>query len=194
MVAGTRWVVFAAGGSIETALLPYRLLYFRADYAVALSAAVSPGALDFVTRTALAAVTGDAVYDADTRFDQCSTRPVHLALSEADRLVIYPATARILAQCALGEVTCPVTRLFAFTPKDRVVIAPALHARMDGRLYAGHVDRLRSIGCAVLGDPAFTTTWLDVEEHLAARLDLEKATSGGTVHLDELVRRASRAP
>jgi phosphopantothenoylcysteine synthetase/decarboxylase len=194
MLAGTRWVVFAAGGSIETALLPYRLLYFRADYAVALSAAVSPGALDFVTKTALAAVTSDAVYDADTRFEAHSPRPIHLALSEADTLVIYPATARILAQCALGEVTCPVTRLFAFTPKDRVVVAPSLHPRMDVRLYEGHVERLRSIGCAVLGAPSFTTTWMDVEEHLAARLALRKSTSGGDVRLDELVTRASRDP
>lgn len=193
MLEGPRWIVFAAGGSIETALLPYRLLYFRADYGVALSAAASPGALEFVTRTSLAAVTGDPVYDADARFDPGSARPAHLSLSEADRLVVYPATARILAQCALGEITCPVTRLFAFTPKDRVVVAPAIHARMDARLYEGHVDRLRSVGCAVLGDRSLATTWAEIEEHLAAELGLRKSTAGGTVRLDELVTRASRA-
>jgi phosphopantothenoylcysteine synthetase/decarboxylase len=182
-------VVFAAGGSIETALLPHRLLFFRADHEVALAAAVSAGALDFVTPIALAGVTGAVVYGPDQRFEPGTARPAHLALAEADALVLHPATARILAECATGAVTCPVTRLFAFTPKDRIVVAPAIHPRMDLRIYAPHAERLRSLGCTVLGGERLFSTWHEIEQHLVARLGLQRAArSGHDVLLDELRR------
>ena len=184
-------IVFAAGGSIETAMLPQRLLYLRADYGVSLVAAVSPGALEFVTRTALIGVTGSFVYDPDTRFEPATALPAHLALADADLLVVHPATARIIAQCAAGEVTCPVTRLFAFTRKDRIVVAPAIHPRMDPRLYEGHLARLRDLGCVVLGGPSLWTTWAEIEQCVVARLGLVKSSQAGAdVLLDDLVRRA----
>ncbi len=183
-------IIFAAGGSIETAMLPHRLLYLRADYGVAITVAVSNGALDFVTRTALVGVTGSFVYDPETRFEPATAVPAHLALADADLLVLHPATARILAQCALGEVTCPVTRLFAFTPKDRIVIAPAIHPRMDKRLYEGHVARLRELGCTILGGPELWATWAELEACVVTRLGLAKSLrAGGDVMLDQLVRR-----
>ena len=181
-------IVLAAGGSIETALLPHRLLYLRADYRVALTVAVSTGALEFVTRTALVGVTGSYVYDPGLQFAPATTMPVHLALADADLLVLHPATARIIAQCALGEVTCPVTRLFAFTPKSRIVIAPAIHPRMDPRLYEGHLARLRELGCEVLGGPTLWATWAEVEARMIARLGLVRSPrAGGDVLLDALV-------
>lgn len=113
------------------------------------SVALSAGALDFVTTDAMSAVSGSAVYDANTQLDAHGV-PMHLSLAEADLLVLVPATARIFAECALGIVSCTVTRLFAFTPKERVVLAPALHPRMDLRLYRDHEKRLVDVGCTVL--------------------------------------------
>ncbi|MBX3230977.1 MAG: hypothetical protein KIT84_36570 [Labilithrix sp.] len=179
-------VVLAAGGSLETAMLPQRLLYLRADYGVEVRAAVSAGALEFVTRTALMGVTGSFVYEPDTRFAPGSAVPVHLSLADADLLVLHPATARVLSQCALGEVTCPVTRLFAFSAKDRILVAPAIHPRMDRRIYEPHVARLRDLGCEVLGGPDLWATWHDAETRIVARLGLTKKTRTGDVLLDEL--------
>ena len=185
--AKTPRVVVAAGGALDTAMLPLRLLHLRADYRISLAAAVSRGALDFVTPTALTAVTGAPVYDPDARFAPGSSVPVHLELADADLLVVYPATARIVAQCALGEVTCPVTRVFAFTPKDRIVIAPAIHTRKDRPLYVDHAARLRAVGCTLLGGDALWATWAEVEETIVRRLSLSRTFRSGDVLLDQLV-------
>ena len=186
-------IVIAAGGGLETAMLPQRLLYLRADYGVEVRAAVSSGALDFVTRTALMGVTGSFVYDPETRFVPGSAHPVHLALADADLLVVYPATARVLAQCALGDVTCPVTRLFAFTAKDRILVAPAIHPRMDRRIYEPHAARLRELGCEVIGGAELWATWHEVETRIVARLGLARARAKtGDVLLDELASAAAR--
>ncbi|MGE0708193.1 MAG: flavoprotein [Planctomycetota bacterium] len=167
-------VVFAAGGVLETAFLPYRLLNLQVDYGLRLRVAASPSALEFATRTALHAVTGAEVYHQNSQFDRDGL-PLHLALKDTPLLVLYPATARILAQCATGVVSCPVTRLFAFVPKERVLVAPALHPEMDLRLYRDHARRLAELGCEVLGLGAegaaeLAPTWRELSERVAARM------------------------
>lgn len=168
------WVVVAAGGVIDTALLPYNLLHLTSCVDITVSTAISPSAQRFVTETALYAITKKAVYHENQLFDPFTGKPLHLSYSESDLLVLYPATARIIAQCALGEITCPVTRLFAFTPKDRILIAPAIHPRMDMRIYQPHLDKLRDLGCQVLSqeheESSPYSLWSQVELKIADML------------------------
>jgi len=177
-------VVFAAGGALETAFLPKRLFDLRADHHVRLSVALSSGALDFVTVPAMSAVVGAPAYTTNADLDGTGV-PRHLRLAEADWLVVHPATARVVAECALGIVSCPVTRLFAFFPKDRVCIAPAIHPRMDLRLYAPHLARLRELGCAVVGGDDAFASWSDVRGFLSTKLE-RRAPSRGPLLLSDL--------
>ncbi len=165
------WIVLAAGGALETAFLPKRVFDLRADYAVRTSIALSPGALDFVTLTAIAATSGGAAYHANDQLDADGV-PLHLRWSEADLLVVFPATARVLAESALGIVRCAVTRLVAFTPKERILFAPAIHPQMDRRLYADHVAKLVALGCAIVGDETLFAAWGEVERAIVERLSL----------------------
>ncbi len=184
-----RRCVIACGGTIETALLPGRVLFMRADFEVDIHLAVSPGALDFVTLTALRAVSGNPAYHQNAQFD-ASGAPLHLALSSADAMVVYPASARILAECANGSITDPVTRLFAFTPKQRIAVAPAIHAQMDPRPYRDHVNKLRDLGCTVLGGDDLHADWASAKSWLVAKLGIErKPDGGGVVRLDDLAKR-----
>lgn len=179
-------LVIAAGGALETAFLPKRIFDLRADHRVSLSVALSPCALDFVTPTAIGAVAGSKPYLANDDLD-ASGMPRHLRLAEADRLVVYPATARIVAECALGIVSCAVTRLFAFFPKERVVVAPAIHPMMDMRIYAPHLARLRELGCTVVGAEDAFASWADVLAHLAPALERRAfGLARGTVRLSDL--------
>jgi phosphopantothenoylcysteine decarboxylase/phosphopantothenate--cysteine ligase len=178
-------VVIACGGTIETALLPGRVLFLRSDFDLNVTAAVSSGALEFVTRTAMHGVSGRDVYHQNAQFDADGV-PMHLSLGRADALVLYPATARILAECASGSVTDPVTRLFAFTPKERVAIAPAIHAQMDPRPYREHLERLRKLGCTVLGGDDLHANWASVKSWLVATLGLEPQQRADLVRLDDL--------
>ena len=90
-------------------------------------------------------------------------------------LVVAPATPRILVECAQGSITCPVTRLFAFTDKARVIVAPALHPRLDPRVYRPHVAALRELGCTVVGGDDLFASFADVKAELARRLGLGAA-------------------
>jgi phosphopantothenoylcysteine synthetase/decarboxylase len=171
------WVVVAAGGVLETALLPYNLLHLVSCVDITVSTAISPAAQKFVTETALYSITKKVVYHENQLFDPLTGKPLHLAYSESDLLVLYPATARIIAQCAIGEVTCPVTRLFAFTPKDKILIAPAIHSRMDTRIYKPHLKRLQDLGCHVLSQPQDDSSpfslWSEIELTIAKILETE---------------------
>lgn len=179
--------VIACGGTIETALMPGRVLFLRADFHVNVHVALSPAALDMVTLTAMRAVSGADVYHQNAQFDAAGA-PLHLSLGTADAVVVYPATARILAECAAGSVTDPVTRVVAFTPKERIAIAPTVHPRMDPRPYRKHIETLRELGCTVLGGDDMHTDWATVQSWLVATLGVErKGNSGDVVRLDELV-------
>jgi phosphopantothenoylcysteine synthetase/decarboxylase len=168
------WVVFASGATIETAMLPYHLLRLSTDFGLRLSAAISPGAKDFVTLPVLGALTRGVVYHENTQTDPGSGLPIHLVWNQADLLVLYPASARILAQCAQGEITCAVTRLFAFMPKTRIVVAPSLHPEMERSLYQGHVSILKGIGCTVLAEADYWASWRDVEDAVVEALKLSR--------------------
>lgn len=181
---GIPHVVFAAGGALETAFLPQRLFDLRADFAVRVSVALSPGALDFVTETAIGAVAGAPPYLQNREMDP-SGLPRHVVLAEADWLVLVPATARIVAECALGIVSCPVTRLFAFFPKDKVCVAPAIHPKMDLRVYSPYLTRLRQLGCAVVGGADAFASWADVQGFVAPKLS-RRAPAAGPVLLGDL--------
>lgn len=179
------WVVVAAGGSLETAFLPARLFDLRADYHVRLSAALSPRALDFVTELSVEAVTAATVYTRSAQLHE--HRPLHLHVAQAERLVLWPATPRILAQCATGEITDPVTRLFAFTEKARVIVAPCLHPSLDLRIYRPHVERLRELGCTVVGPEDLFASFADAKRALVDGLGLRRrADAPGVVRLERL--------
>jgi phosphopantothenoylcysteine synthetase/decarboxylase len=172
-------ITVAAGGCLETAVLPYHLMRLRAAYPdLEIRVALSPGALDFVKVLALEGITGVPVYTADRPWDSLTGRPTYLDLADADALLLYPATARVLCQCALGIVSCPVTRCFAFTSKGQVLITPYLHPRMESRLYTPHLDLLRSIGCRVAQPDdglvwRTTSAWVATERELVEMLDLK---------------------
>jgi hypothetical protein len=168
-------IVFAAGGALETAFLPYRLFHLQQDLGVRARVALSPRARDFVSVLALEALTGSSVYGAGAELDHEHV-PLHVAWCEPTVLVLAPATPRILVECAQGSITCPVTRLFAFTDKARVVVAPALHPRLDARIYRPHVATLRELGCAVVGGDDLFASFADVKAELARRLGV-RATS-----------------
>ncbi|GAB4210943.1 MAG: hypothetical protein OHK0013_32170 [Sandaracinaceae bacterium] len=183
-------VVLASGGTLETALLPGRLLALRQDYALSLGCALTRGATDLVSRLALSAITGRPVYQDHRQLDERGL-PLHLTWRQAEALVVHPASARLIAECALGSVTDAVTRLVAFTPKDRIAIAPAVHPDMDPRPYRKHLNELRDLGCTILGGEDLHAPWSEVEAWLVSRLALvRQRTMPGVTRLDHLARRS----
>lgn len=160
-------VTLAAGSCLETAVLPYHLMRLQISHPdISVRVALSPRALDFVTQVAIEGVTGNPVYIENVPMDHGAGRAHHLELADADAVVIYPATARILAQCALGIVSCPVTRCFAFADKRRVIVTPYLHPRMEQRLYRPHIEVLCSIGCRI-AQPDDELLWRDSSAWIA---------------------------
>ena len=141
----------AAGGAIETALLPYYFVQLLAAHPhLRVRAALSPSAEQFVSPFALDGLLDDFVYTTSRPYRPQTTIPFHLDFTTTDLLVVFPATARILAECALGIVTCPVTRLFAFANKEHTVVVPYLHPAMDVTLYVDHIDKIERIGATVV--------------------------------------------
>lgn len=144
-------VTIAAGGVVGTAFLPYHLARMRIEMpSVTLRTALSPGGERFVTPLALRAVTGVPPYTDDVEFEPVSGHPIHLEYASSDLLVLYPASARILASVAAGIVSCPVTRLFAFGRKDRTIVCPSLHPDMSDSIYRRHVELLEQVGTVVV--------------------------------------------
>jgi len=177
-------VVIAAGGSVESAFLPHHLLQLVTDFDVRVTVALSRGAAPFVTRTALRAITGARPYRRAVDWDDDErATPRHLSLSRADLLVLWPATARIVAACAQGLVSCAPTRLFAFTPKPRVVIAPALHPSFERSIYVPHLKTLESLGCEILGGDDLHASWHEVRTAIVARLSPTRRTPHPGVQL-----------
>jgi phosphopantothenoylcysteine synthetase/decarboxylase len=168
---GPPWIVLAAGGALEASFLPYRVFTLRAALEARITVALSGGARELTSEVALEALTGAPVYRDVAQLDDARL-PLHASWSSADLLVLSPATARIVAECALGIVRCAPTRLFSFTPKERIVVAPALHPSMDRRIYEPHVRRLAELGCTVLGGDDLFVAWDDVVRHVRDRLAL----------------------
>lgn len=181
-------ITFASGGIIETALLPYKLSYLLAHYDIEVRLAVSPAAREFVTITALQGISGKPVYYTNSQFHERSGLPLHLALTESDLMVVYPATARLIAEMALGVITCPVTRVFAFTPKCKIVIAPMIHELMESRIYRPHIETLKSIGCTVLGEGSLRTSWYVTEQAIVKMLGLISKSPSQEVNISSIHR------
>lgn len=178
-------LVLGLGGTIETSFVPLRLFELLADYAIDTGVALTREAETFVTATALEGLTGRPPYRANAQFDHGV--PVHLGWGEAALLVVVPGTPRLITECATGSITCPVTRLFAFTDKARIAFAPALHPRLDRRVYAPHLDRMRELGVTVLGDDEVHADWAGVRRHVLERIaPPRREVPGRTVLLDAL--------
>ncbi|PMS15119.1 hypothetical protein C0Z18_28565 [Trinickia dabaoshanensis] len=180
-------LIFAAGGGIETSLLPFYLLRMRAQYEnLSIRVALSPGAQQFVTTTAIRGATRGEPYTENVLFDDVNRLPMHLSVATADLLVIYPATPRILAECAIGSITCPVTRTFAFFKKQNVIVTPFLHPDLDHRLYVRHLDTLTELGCTVLrpteGSLSWESgnAWSSTERAICTSLNLERLAQSRT--------------
>jgi hypothetical protein len=183
------WLVVASGGTIESSFLPYRLFQLRVEYQLTLACALSRGALDFVTPVAMQAISGFPVYQEGQRFHPLTSEPMHLALQQADFLLIYPASARLLAQMAMGEVTCPVTRLFAFFKKSKVMIASCLHPAMENSLYTDHINRLRGLGCTVVADPlTLTCSWGQIQQALVQAMNLQPQPPASLTRLEQMAK------
>jgi phosphopantothenoylcysteine decarboxylase/phosphopantothenate--cysteine ligase len=176
------WIVIASGAALETSLLPYHIVNLIAHYDLDVSVALSPNALEFVTPLALQAITKRHVYVSNTQLDSRTSEPLHLVCARADLVILYPATPRIISQAALGQITCPVTRVFAFTPKPRIIIAPFLHPDLDTQIYEPHLEALRALGCSVLQHDGKSSPWRQVAAGIGAALELSY------VERDEFVR------
>jgi phosphopantothenoylcysteine decarboxylase/phosphopantothenate--cysteine ligase len=107
---------------------------------------VTANALRLVTPDALAAVSGHAV--ATTMWPGDGSMP-HIELARwAEALLVAPATADVLAKCALGLADDLLTTLvLALEPDKRVVFAPAMNTVMwEKPVVQGHVRFLRNGG------------------------------------------------
>ena len=151
----------ALGSCMETVTVPYHALRLVAAHpSLRLRFCVTPKALNFVTRVALEGISRSPVYCEENPFDPLTHRPFHLEFGELDLLIVYPATARLIAEMALGIISCPVTRAFAFTPKAKVFITPYLHPAMEPSIYIPHLAMLQRCGCHLVM-PSQGATWRD---------------------------------
>jgi phosphopantothenoylcysteine decarboxylase/phosphopantothenate--cysteine ligase len=123
-----RELVVAVGGGIaayKTAYLVSRLVQTGARVTVAMS----PAARKFVGPATFAALSGRPVA---TKVFESSTFPLgaHIELAErAELLVVAPATARFLAQAALGISDDLLSTLYLCC-RCPVLLAPAMNSRM----------------------------------------------------------------
>lgn len=107
---------------------------------------VTDSGLRLVTPDALAAVSGHHV--ATSMWPGDGSMP-HIELARwADTLLIAPATADLLARCALGLADDLLTTLFlALEPAKPVLFAPAMNTVMwDKPVVQSHVRTLRERG------------------------------------------------
>lgn len=174
----------ALGGCLETATVPHHALRLLAAHpGLSLHFSVTRRALDFVTPTALEGLSKTPVYGPDDRFDPKQRQPFHLHGRELDLLVVYPATARLIAEMALGIPSCPVTRLVAFTAKPKILVTPYLHPAMEPALYQPHLAVLRRCGCQLVLPSRGTmwsteSAWDSTRRALGRRLRLAEAKEG----------------
>jgi phosphopantothenoylcysteine synthetase/decarboxylase len=176
-------VVLACGGTIETAFLPYKIAHFIAHYRVDVHVAMSREARKFATLTAMRAITGHEIYTRNVQFQGPSGTPLHLAWSAPEQLAVYPATARIVAEFAIGSITCPVTRLFAFTEKSKIVVVPQIHQQLHAEVYEKHLQAISDMGCTVLGSASKSADWRQMELLVASRIGVLRHESPEKINL-----------
>ena len=152
-------VTMASGGVIETAMLPYYLSRFLLTYDLDVRIALSSSAEKFVSSLALEALSHHPLYTENHDFNPYTGEAFHLSYSKTDCLFVFPASARILAQAALGIIDCPVTRLFAHFDKSKIIIVPWMHPDHDARIYLRHIHFLQELGCQVALESSGSLHW-----------------------------------
>jgi hypothetical protein len=167
-------VTLCAGAVLETALLPYYLVDFIAHWEVDVFVSLSKEAHKFTSRRAIRAISGHKVYTKTWQLDSKSGQPLHKQYSQHELVVVYPASPRILSEAANGNVTCPVTRIIAFAPKEKIIVAPFVHPMLCASVYAQHLLRLEEIGCQVVQHDNLHPSWRDVEATIVHTLSLSQ--------------------
>jgi phosphopantothenoylcysteine decarboxylase/phosphopantothenate--cysteine ligase len=151
-------ITFGICGSIEAAIVPYHIARLRGSHPhINVHCVTTNGAMQFVTEIALRGISGCEVCTNDSKFCRDGV-PMHIANAARDLMVIYPATARVISEMALGIISCPITRAFAFCDKSKIIITPYFHPSMDLSLYTQHISVLKNIGCRVI-EPNNELTW-----------------------------------
>lgn len=161
----SRRIVVAIGGGIaayKVATLVSRLV--QAEHRV--DVVLSRGAAHFVGEATFAALCGRAptLDSYDPRFPLGP----HIELADqADLLVVAPATARILASCALGLADDLLSTLY-LACQCPVLMAPAMSAPMwEQPSVQRNVATLRSDGVGLIGP---TSGWLSCRKQGMGRM------------------------
>lgn len=158
-------IVVAIGGGIaayKVATLVSRLV--QAEYRV--EVVLTHGATHFVGQATFAALCGRAP-TLDTYDSRYPLGP-HIELAEgAELLVIAPATARILASCALGLADDLLSTLY-LACQCPVLMAPAMSAPMwDQPSVQRNIATLRGDGVELIGP---TAGWLSCRKQGMGRM------------------------
>lgn len=175
----SRILVGIAGGiaAYKTATVVSRLV--QAGHCV--DVVLTEGAQQFVGQATFAALCGRAPVTEmfDTRFPLGA----HIELAdEADLLVVAPATARILASCALGLADDLLATLY-LNCQCKSIFVPAMSTPMwEKAAVRRNVEQLRADGVQILGPGS---GWLSCRKQGAGRMvEPEEILAAIASHLD----------
>ncbi len=143
-------VLLIVSGGIAAVKSPQLIRDLR-DQGVATRCILTRGGSQFVTPLALAALSGDKVYeDLFSLNDENEMGHIELSRS-ADLIVVAPATAHILARMAMGLADDLATTTLLATDKP-VMVAPAMNVQMwNHPATQKNVETLRQRGVMVIG-------------------------------------------
>ena len=145
---GTR-ILLCVTGSIAT-YKAVSLLRTLAREGAKVSVVMTPSATRFVTPLTFETLSGQPVRQG--LFSEAEPMPHLRATEEADLVLVAPATANCLAQCALGLANDLLSTLL-LAARCPIVMAPAMDGDMwDHPALASHVRTMRDRGVVVL-DP-----------------------------------------
>ncbi len=156
-------LVVGIGGSLEASLVPYHLTYLKSHYDIDIKVAITKSAKQFVSVKSLKAISNNQVYFKNQQYDN-DMKPLHLTYSNADVFLVYPATGRLIAEFALGIISCPVTRLFSFFNKPDIIIGPFIHTQMTKDIYTPHFNALKELGC-MFSDQSYQTSFSSIKSY-----------------------------
>jgi phosphopantothenoylcysteine decarboxylase / phosphopantothenate---cysteine ligase len=118
-------IVIACTGSIAVLEIPRLIILLRKAYDCQVHVVLSQGACKFITPFAMSVVAGTPAISADHPSDESL-----LALcSEAQVLLVAPATADFIARLSIGDACSAVVRL-AMLHSGPVIVAPAMNTQM----------------------------------------------------------------
>lgn len=167
-------LTIACGAALETSLIPHHAIHLLSHYNVAIRFAITPEAKKFVRRLPLEAISKYSVYHKNGQLCKETKEPYHKLFSASDLVIVYPATPRLLSEIRSGSITCPVTRLVAFTTPSRVMICPALHPNLSLGIYQPILQELQVRGHTVLGAISGVASWNEVEIATQQLLNLQR--------------------